>query len=86
MTENLMTHTPNEAVMKGDITITWDILIITDKKLKCNKTNILIYDSVTRVCAIIDASIPIYTHIIRKVAVKLIKYKELEIELKNVGI
>ena len=35
-----MMYTPKETATKGVITITWDMLIITDKKIKCNKPNI----------------------------------------------
>ena len=34
--ENWLLHKPKESVTKGGVTITWDMTIITDKKVKCN--------------------------------------------------
>ena len=57
--------------------------IITDKKVKCNIPDILIHDSNTRSCQIIDVAIPVCTNIVRKNAEKITKYRELGIELQK---
>jgi len=81
--ENWIQHKPKETTTKGSTTITWDMSIITDKKVMCNKPDILIHDSLLRTCLIIDVAIPVCTNIVRKVAEKLTKYRELEIELQK---
>ena len=81
--ENWLSHKPKETVTKGNVTITWDMSIITDKKVMCNRPDILIHDSQARTCLIIDVAIPVCTNIVRKVAEKLTKYRELEIELQK---
>ena len=80
---NWIAHKPKETVIKGNVTITWDMSIITDKKVMCNRPDILIHDSQARTCLIIDVAIPVCTNIVRKVAEKLTKYRELEIELQK---
>ena len=59
--------------------------IITDKRVKSNKPDILIYDSKKRTCQIIDIAVPNCMNIISKTAEKITKYKNLEINSKNVG-
>ena len=83
VTENWLMHKPQESVTRGGVTITWDMAIITDKKVKCNIPDILIHDSNTRSCQIIDVAVPVCTNIVRKNAEKITKYRELGIELQK---
>ena len=83
VTENWIHHKPKPTVTVDDVTITWDYPIITDKKVKCNCPDILIHDSKNKSCQIIDVAIPACTNVVKKIAEKITKYKELEIELKK---
>ena len=83
VSENWLLHKPKETMTKEGVTVTWDMAIITDKKVKCNVPDILIHDSDTRSCQIIDVAIPVCTNIVRKTAEKITKYRELEIELQK---
>ena len=81
--ENLLLHKPKKLVTKGGVTITWDMVIITDKKVECHIPDILVHDSNARSCQIIDVAIPICTNIVRKTAEKITKYRELGIEIQK---
>ena len=81
--ENWLLHKPKVTTTEGGVTVTWDMPIITDKKVKCNVPDILIHDTNSRTCVIIDVAIPVCTNIVRKTAEKLTKYRELEIELQK---
>ena len=83
VSENWLQQKPVESVVKDEYTITWDMQIITDKKVKCNKPDILIHDSKNNTCLIIDVAVPLCNNIVSKAAEKITKYKELEIELKK---
>ena len=57
--------------------------IITDKRVKCNRPDIVIYDENLRKCTLIDVAVPTCTNVVKKVAEKLCKYKDLEIEIQK---
>ena len=83
VTENWLLHKTQELVTRGGVTITWDMAITTDKKVKCNIPDIIIHDSNTRSYQSIDVAIPICTNIVSKNAEKITKYRELGIELQK---
>ena len=76
-----MKHTPKEMAAKGNITITWEMLIKTEKKLNCNKPDILIHNSAKSTRTTINVEILVYTNIVHKIVEKLTKHRELETEL-----
>ena len=51
--------------------------IITDKKVKCNRPDIVVHNSNTRECTIIDVAVPTCNNVVKKIAEKLCKYQEL---------
>ena len=79
----ILNYEAKESNIKDNITITWDMSIITDKKVKYNKPDSLIYDSIDNICKIIDILIPNCLSIFSKGTEKITKYNELEIELKK---
>lgn len=81
--DNRLKHEPKESVINGGKTITWDISIIIDKKVKCNKPDIIIHNTKDKTCMIIDIAIPNCLNIISKTAEKITKYQEFEIKLKK---
>jgi len=85
VTKNWLHHKPITTVTIDDVTIMWDLPIITDKKVMTNRPEIMIHDSKNKSCKIINIAIPACTNVVKKIAEKITKYKELEIELKNAG-
>ena len=63
----------------------WDIPIITGKNVGANRPYIVIHDSEARTYSLIDMAVPVERNVNKKVAEKILKYKDLAIELKNVG-
>ena len=57
--------------------------IITDKQVKCNRPDIIIHNSKKRVFMRISLTIPVCTHIFRKVSAIMRKNRELDIELRK---
>ena len=59
----------------------WDMQVHTDKMIKANKPDIIIKDKQEKTCMLIDMAIPSDRNTSVKVAEKLSKYKDLEIEI-----
>ena len=76
-------HTPAPTVSTNEITVLWDLPIITDKKVKANRPDITIHDRKNRECIFVDVSIPVCENIVKKEAEKLTKYRDLEIETQK---
>ena len=83
VTANWVHHEPMQTCSWKGIQILWDVPIITDKKVKCNRPDILVHDTNTRKCTIIDVAVPVCTNMVSKTAEKLCKYKDLEIEIQK---
>jgi len=64
-------------------TILWDIPIQTDKEIKANRPDIVVKDKKERTCLLIVMSIPRERNTSLKTMEKLIKYKDLEIEIEK---
>ena len=76
-------HVPEKTVEKDDITIMWDSSIITEKKVPANRPDVTIHNRKERSAMLIDFSVPNDTNIVTKTAEKLIKYRDLEVEVKK---
>ena len=61
----------------------WDTPIQTDKKVKSNRPDITIHDTKKKSCIFIDVAIPICTNVTKKEAEKIVKYRDLEIEVQK---
>ena len=61
----------------------WDKEILTDKKVQANRPDITIHDRKKQSAILIDVSVPNDNNIIAKTAEKLMKYRDLEIEIKK---
>ena len=81
--ESWIEHNPRETETLNGTTILWDVPLLTDKKVKCNRPDITIHDTINRECTLVDISIPVCGNIIRKEAEKIVKYKDLEIEIQK---
>ena len=85
VSDSWLRHKPDSSTIKGKMTLMWDMPIITGKNVGANRPDIVIHDSEARTCSLIDMAVPIDRNVNKKVAEKILKYKDLAIELKNVG-
>jgi hypothetical protein len=69
----------------GKVTILWNQLIQTDRTIPNNKPDIVIrdYENGTCTCMLIDVAIPGDRNVIQKEAEKILKYKDLTIEIQR---
>ena len=83
VTDSWLEHVPEETVTVDDDIIMWDVAILTDKKVKCNRPDITVHDTKKRTCLFIDISVPACHNVVRKEADKIVKYRDLEIEVQK---
>ena len=77
----ILKHQPETVTENEKVTILWDMQVHTDKTIKANKLDIIIKDKQEKTCMLIDMAIPSDRDSSVKVAEKLSKYKNLEIEI-----
>ena len=63
------------------MTILWNQQVQTDRTIPSNKPDIIIRDNEKRTCILIDVAIPGDRNVIKKEAEKILKYKDLTIEI-----
>ena len=80
-TEKWYEHNPETVTENERVTILWDMQVHTDKTIKANKPDIIIKDKKEKTCMLIDMAVPSDRNTSVKVAEKLSKYKDLEIEV-----
>ena len=61
----------------------WNQLVRTDRTIPNNKPDIIIPDNEKRTCILIDAAVSADSNVIKKEAEKLLKYKDLTIEIQR---
>jgi len=78
-------HVPKrvETSQEGKITILWNQQVQTDRTIPNNKPDIIIRDNGKRTCMLIDVAISADRNVIKKEAEKIIKYKDLTIEIQR---
>ena len=78
-------HVPNSVVTnQGDkVTILWNQQVQTDTAIPNNKPDIIIRDNEKGICVLIDVTIPGDRNVIKKEAEKILKYKDLTIEIQR---
>ena len=74
-------HQPETVTESEKVTILCDMQVHTDKTIKAYKPDIIIKDKQEKTCVLIDMAIPSDRNTSVKVAEKLFKYKDLEIEV-----
>ena len=77
-------HTPEAVTESGTVTILYNHPIHTDRFIPANKPDLVIRDKNKRECLIIDVSVPMDNNVQGKQAEKLLKYKDLQIEISRV--
>ena len=72
-----------EASQGGKVTILWNQQIQTDRTIPNNKLDIIIRDNGKGTCMLIDVVISGDRNVIKKEAEKIVKYKDLTIEIQR---
>ena len=67
-----------------DATILWNMQICTDCEIASTKPDIVIKDHKTMICILTDMAVPSDRNTSVKVIKKLLKYKDLEIEVTRI--
>jgi hypothetical protein len=79
-------HVPKsvETGQVGKVTVLWNQQVQTDRTTPNNKPDIIIRDNEKGTCMLIDIVIPGDRNVIKKEAEKILKYKDLIIEIQHV--
>ena len=72
-----------ETSQGGKVTILWKQQIQTDRTIPKNKPDIIIRDNEKGTCMVIDVAISGDRNVIKKEAEKILKYKDLTIEIQR---
>jgi len=72
-----------ETSQGGKVTILWNQQVQTDRTIPSNKLDIIIGDNERRTCMLIDVAISGDRNVIKKEAEKILKYKDLTIEIQR---
>jgi hypothetical protein len=78
-------HVPKsvETDQGGNATILWNQQVQTDRTIPNNKPDIIIRDNEKRTCILIDVTISGNRNVFKKEALKILKYKDLTIEIQR---
>ena len=78
-------HVPKsvETSQRGKVTILWIQQVQTDRTVPSNKPDIIIRDNEKGTCMLIDVAISGDRNVIKKEAEKILKYKDLTIEIQR---
>jgi hypothetical protein len=84
-TKNWYEHVPKtvETSRGGKVTILWNQKIQTDRTIHSNKPDIVIRDYENGICMLIDIEIPRDRNVTQKESEKILKYKDLTIEIQR---
>ena len=72
-----------ETSQGGKVTILWNQRVQTDRTIPNNKPHIIIRDNEKGTCMLIDVAISGNRNVIKKEAEKILKYKNLTIEMQR---
>ena len=68
---------------RSKVTILWNQQVQTDRTIFNNKPDIIIHDNEKETCMLIDAAISGDRNVIKKEAKKILKYKDITIEIQH---
>jgi len=82
---NWYEHVPKsvETGQGGNVTMLWNQQVQTDRTIPNNKPDIIIRDNEKRTCMLIDVAISGGRNVIKKEPEKILKYKDLTIEIQR---
>jgi hypothetical protein len=72
-----------ERIHEGNITILWILQVKTDRTIPDNKLDVIIGDNEKGTCMLIDVAISGDRNVIKKEAEKIVRYKDLAIEIQR---
>ena len=75
---------PELVVERKNVTILWDYIVHTDRKIDANRPDIIIKNHEERTCIMMDMAVPYDQNISLKEFQKLSLYKDLEIEVTKI--
>jgi hypothetical protein len=83
--KNWYEHVPKsaETSREGKVTILWNQQVQPDRTIPSNKPDIVIRDYENGTCMLIDVAIPGDRKVIQKEAEKILKYKDLTIQIQH---
>jgi len=67
---------------EGKVTILWNQQVQTNRPIPNNKLDIIIHDNKQGTCMLKDVAIPEVKNVIKKESEKILKYKDLIIEIQ----
>ena len=76
-------HQPQSVVENASIKVLWDVPIITDRTIGCNRPDLTIYRKENKTALLVDVSIPADNNLQEKTREKLEKYSELRVEVER---
>ena len=77
-------HQPLPSAQNGEVRITWDITIYTDKVLKRNRPDITLVHKDTQKWTLVDVAVSADQNITRTEEEKVEKYQELAFEIRRI--
>ena len=83
VTPSWLKHKPSDSISKEGKTLMWDMSIVTNTRVLANRPDIIIHDTHTKSCLIIDVAVPVDKNSVKKKAEKITKYRDLEIEIQK---
>jgi len=72
-----------ETIQGGKVTILWNQKVQTDRTIPNNKSDIITRDNEKGTCMLIDVAISGNRNVIKKEAEKILKYRDLTIEIQR---
>jgi hypothetical protein len=76
-------HQPQSVVENASTKILWNMPIITDRTIGCNRPDLTIYNKEKKTALLVDVSIPADINLQEKTREKLEKYSELRVEVER---
>lgn len=76
-------HKPESVVRNDRYTVLYNEQVHTDRMISANKPDIIIKDKQNKQCQLIDVAIPADHNLIQKEAEKMLKYRDLSIEISR---
>ena len=70
--DSWMLHKPQQSTVCGQVTVTYDMPVLTDKNVHHNKPDLVVWNKAERTAQIIDVAVPMDRNVIRKNADKII--------------
>jgi hypothetical protein len=71
---------------EGKVSILWNLLVQTNKTVRNGKPDVMVHDNGKGTCILIDVAISGEINVNKKEAEKILKYKDLSLEIQHMQI